>query len=139
MLEQIGYNISRLKRYPQLYPITVLEQAMAHVYRHIFLFCEKARAAFGEGKRKKEKSKIPVYIYVACILMCSPVFNFTGVRVAMKLIWKSFKVQFEETQQSIAMYVDVIEKEVSIAEKEATHKGLKPPNPGFETGEDGRE
>lgn len=67
MLEQIGYNISRLKRYPQLYPDNnVLNQAMAHVYRHIFLFCEKARAAFGEGKRKKEKSKIPVYICSWC-------------------------------------------------------------------------
>lgn len=99
---------------------------MAHAYRHIFLFCEKARAAFGEGKRKKEKSKIPVYIYVACILIYFSVFDFAGVRVAMKLIWKPFKVQFEETQQSIAMYVGVIEKEISIAEKEAAHKGLKP-------------
>lgn len=40
----------------------------------------------------------------------------------MKLIWKPFKEQFEETQQSISMYVDIIEKEVSVAEKEEAHK-----------------
>lgn len=40
----------------------------------------------------------------------------------MKLIWRPFKEQFEETQQSIANYVDIIEKEVSIAEKEEAHK-----------------
>lgn len=58
MLEQIGYNLSRLKRYPRLYPNnTDIGQAMAYVYRHIFLFCEKAKVAFGEGKRKKNKSK----------------------------------------------------------------------------------
>lgn len=58
MLQQIGYNLSRLKRYSRLYPDnTELNQAMAHIYRHIFLFCEKARAAFGEGKKKKARSK----------------------------------------------------------------------------------
>lgn len=68
MLEQIGYNLSRLKRYPRLYPNNAeLSQAMAHVYRHIFLFCEKARVAFGEGKRKKDNSKQSViYVDLEC-------------------------------------------------------------------------
>lgn len=58
MLEQIGYNLSRLKRYPRLYPDNVqLNQALVEVYRHIFKFCEQAWAAFGEGKKEKKKSK----------------------------------------------------------------------------------
>lgn len=57
-----------------------------------------------------------------CILICISVFDLAGLRVAMKLIWKPFKEQFEETQQSIATHVDTIEKEVSIAEKEEAHK-----------------
>lgn len=40
----------------------------------------------------------------------------------MKLIWKPFKLQFEDIQDSIAMYIDLIEKEASIAEKEEAHK-----------------
>lgn len=50
--------------------------------------------------------------------MCFSVFDFAGVRVTMKLIWKPFKEQFQGTRRGIAMYVDVIEKEVGIIEKE---------------------
>lgn len=57
-------NRLRLKRYPRLYTNNAeLSQAMAHFYRHIFLFCKKARVALGEGEGKKNKSKQSV-IYV---------------------------------------------------------------------------
>lgn len=124
MFEQIGYNLSRLRRYPRLYPDNEqLMKALVEVYKHVIKFCTKARAVFTEGKSKKGRCKISKSdaILMTKLTGVRKVFESTGLRTAMKLLWKPFKQQFGDTQDGMAFYIDIIELEVSAAEKEEAH------------------
>ena len=58
MFEQIGYNLSRLRRYPRLYPDSEqLMKALVEVYKNIIKFCAKAREVFMEGKKRRSRCK----------------------------------------------------------------------------------
>ncbi|KAL4876756.1 ankyrin repeat-containing domain protein [Aspergillus karnatakaensis] len=106
MFEEIGYNLTCLRRYPRLYPDNeVLREAMVDIFGAIIEFCAEARKVFREGRGRSEQS-------------APRVFSSVGLRTAWKLLWKPFKVQFGEVMDRIKGSMARVEREVEIAEKE---------------------
>ncbi|KAL2793672.1 ankyrin repeat-containing domain protein [Aspergillus keveii] len=109
MFEEIGYNLTCLRRYPRLYPDNdVLKESMVDIFQAIVEFCTKARDVFQQGKNQHSTPRV---------------FNSVGLRAAWKLIWKPFKVQFGGIIDRIKGSMSRIEHEVDLAEKELANEG----------------
>ena len=109
MLEDIGHLLSRLPRYPELYPDNEkLKQAIASIYASIFDFCFKAKHVFRAGKGKNGAIK--------------KISNAVSLATAIRLLWKPFNVQFGAIKTEIANSVAIIETEADLAEKEMAQK-----------------
>ena len=106
MLQQIGFMLSSLRRFPKLYPHNDhLASAMVAVYQKIFEFCAKARKVFFDARERR--------IQKICIPM--------GLQTMTKLIWKPFKIQFGDLQDDLSTCMERIEMEVDLAEKEEAY------------------
>jgi hypothetical protein len=109
MFEEIGYNLTCLRRYPRLYPDNdVLKESMVEIFQAIVEFCTKARDVFQQGRNQHSTPRV---------------FNSVGLRAAWKLIWKPFKVQFGGIIDRIKGSMSRIEHEVDLAEKELANEG----------------
>ncbi|KAJ0418603.1 ankyrin repeat-containing domain protein [Aspergillus carlsbadensis] len=109
MFEEIGYNLTCLRRYPRLYPDNdVLKESMVDIFQAIVEFCTKARNVFQQGRSQHSTPRV---------------FNSVGLRAAWKLIWKPFKVQFGGIIDRIKGSMSRIEHEVDLAEKELANEG----------------
>ncbi|KAJ5093256.1 hypothetical protein N7456_009117 [Penicillium angulare] len=108
MLEEIGYILSCLRRYPRLYPDNeILRDSMVDIFQSIIQFCSKARDVFHQGKK-----------YQSGLRALNPV----GLHAAWKLIWKPFKMQFGSIVDQIRSCMVKIDHEVDVAEKELASK-----------------
>ncbi|KAL2837355.1 ankyrin repeat-containing domain protein [Aspergillus pseudoustus] len=104
MFEEIGYNLTCLRRYPRLYPDNdVLKESMVDIFQAIVEFCVKAREVFQQGKKEHSTPRV---------------FNSIGLRATWKLVWKPFKVQFGGIIDRVKSSMSRIEHEVDLAEKE---------------------
>jgi hypothetical protein len=113
MFEEIGRNLTGLRRYPKLYPNNkILQESMVKIFKKIFEFCSKAKHVFKAGKTRSASFKAQGH----------NVFNSVGLRSAMKLVWKPFKEQFGDIKAAICAEMDAIENEVDIAEKELANE-----------------
>lgn len=108
MLEEIGYILSCLRRYPRLYPDNqILRESMIEIFQAIIQFCTRARDVFHQGKKHQSG-----------IRALNPV----GLHAAWKLIWKPFKLQFGDIMDQIRSSLTRIDHEVDIAEKELSNQ-----------------
>jgi hypothetical protein len=113
MFEEIGRNLTGLRRYPKLYPNNkILQESMVKIFKRIFEFCSRAKYVFRAGKNRSSSFKAQGH----------NVFNSVGLRSALKLVWKPFKDQFGEIKAAICAEMDAIENEVDLAEKELANE-----------------
>ncbi|KAK3943389.1 ankyrin repeat-containing domain protein [Diplogelasinospora grovesii] len=109
MLEEVGTVLSRLPRYPHLYPDNDnLRQAMVDIYQAIFELVTKARHVFRVGKQRSHGIKMFT--------------NAVGLATALRVLWKPFHVQFGGIKDRISKRVQAIEAEADVAEKELANK-----------------
>jgi len=105
MLENIGLVLTRLPRFPDLYPDNAnIKTYMADIYDTIFEFCAKARRIFRLGKDKSHGIR--------------KLTNAVSFATALRLLWKPFSVDFDAIKDRIAKNVASIEAEAEISEKE---------------------
>ncbi|KAK4194345.1 ankyrin repeat-containing domain protein [Triangularia verruculosa] len=109
MLENIGTILSRLERYPTLYPDNEnIKAPMVDIYIAIFDLCAKAKHVFRVGKEK-----------------CKGIKRLTqavGLATALRVLWKPFSVDFDGIKTRIAKNVEAVESEAGLAEKELASK-----------------
>lgn len=106
MLQQIGFMLNSLRRFPKLYPYNDhLASAMVDVYQKIFEFCAKARKVFFDAREQRFQR------------ICIPM----GLQTMTKLIWKRFKIQFGELQNDLSVCMERIEMKADLAEKDEAH------------------
>ncbi|KAK3318708.1 ankyrin repeat-containing domain protein [Apodospora peruviana] len=109
MLEDIGLVLSRLPRYPHLYPDNKnLKEYMVNIYSAIFDFCTKARRVFRLGKERSRGIK--------------RLTTAVGLVTALRVLWKPFKVEFGGIKTRIERSVQAIESEADVAERELANK-----------------
>ncbi|KAK1836349.1 ankyrin repeat-containing domain protein [Podospora conica] len=105
MLENIGLVLTRLPRFPELYPDNAeIKTCMVDIYDAIFEFCAKVRHVFRVGKDKSRGIR--------------KLTNNVSFATALRVLWKPFSVDFDGIRDRIAKNVDNIEAEADIAEKE---------------------
>ncbi|KAK4176463.1 ankyrin repeat-containing domain protein [Triangularia setosa] len=109
MLENIGTTLSRLERYPMLYPDNDnIKAPMVDIYIAIFELCGKARHVFRVGKDK-----------------CQGIKRLTqavGLATALRVLWKPFSVDFDGIKARISKNVEAVESEAELAEREVASK-----------------
>jgi hypothetical protein len=110
MIEVVGLHLSQIRRLPRLYPRNEqLKSYMVEIYQIIFEFCGSARGVFVQAGEKNGlnslRAKIPV-----------------GLSSMVKLVWKPFKVQFEDIKIKLGDCMTKINDEISLAEKEEAHE-----------------
>ncbi|CAP62321.1 uncharacterized protein PODANS_0_150 [Podospora anserina S mat+] len=109
MLENIGTILSRLERYPTLYPDNEnIKAPMVDIYIAIFEFCVRAKQIFRVGKEK-----------------CQGIKRLTqavGLATALRVLWKPFSVDFDGIKDRISKNVEAVESEAGLAEKELASK-----------------
>lgn len=105
MLENIGLVLTRLPRFPALYPDNAeIKSRMVDIHDAIFEFCAKARHVFRVGKDKSRGFR--------------KFNNAVSFATALRVLWKPFSVDFDGIRDRIAKNVDSIEAEADMAEKE---------------------
>ncbi|KAK3390052.1 ankyrin repeat-containing domain protein [Podospora didyma] len=109
MLADIGTVLTRLPRYPHLYPGNDdLQKPMIDIFNAIFEFCAQARHIFRLGQEKSRGIKRFT--------------NAVGFATALRVLWKPFNVDFGSIRERITKNVQAIEAEADIAEKEIANK-----------------
>lgn len=105
MLENIGLVLTRLPRFPALYPDNAeIKVRIVDIHDAIFEFCSKARHVVRVGKGKSRG--IRKYS------------NAVSFATALRVLWKPFSVDFDGTRDRIAKNADSIEVEADMTEKE---------------------
>ncbi|KAK0666772.1 ankyrin repeat-containing domain protein [Cercophora samala] len=109
MLENIGTILSRLERYPTLYPDNEnIKAPMVDIYIAIFEFCAQAKHVFRVGKEKCQGLKRLTHA--------------VGLATALRVLWKPFTVDFDGIKNRISKNVEAVESEAGLAEKELASK-----------------
>ncbi|KAK0726550.1 ankyrin repeat-containing domain protein [Apiosordaria backusii] len=109
MLENIGTILSRLERYPTLYPDNDnIKEPMVDIYKAIFELCAKAKHVFRVGKDKCHGIK--------------RLMQAVGLATALRVLWKPFSVDFDGIKDRISKNVEAVECEAGLAEKELASK-----------------
>ena len=104
MLENIGLVLTRLPRFPELYPDNAeIKTRMVDIYDAVLEFCANAIHVFRVGKDKSRGTR--------------KLANAVSFATALRVLWKPFSVDFDGIRDRIAKNVDSIKAEADMAEK----------------------
>jgi hypothetical protein len=114
---QLSIYCPRLSEYKKLFQESLrLQQAISDFYAVVVVFCSKALKVV----QKKGENESPL---IALYYIVSKHYDFIliGITQFSKLIWKPFKAEFKEIEESLSVAKDEIIAELQLATEQAAH------------------